>query len=495
MNRTTDSRWPARLVATAAALALLGLAVAVRVRSIPLGVPGEWTWLRIVAENRATALDWLIGFGVSLGYCGFVLLGDRSLTRRSEPGRIREAFWVLGLAMAAVAAQFGIQAAAPEGYGLEKWTIPLYSDASNGYYSIARDQIDDPWRFLRDYPTWIAEGDSLHIGTHPPGLLLAWRAVLGLTQASPELTRAINRLTPASVRAGFGVIDEEIRRGSDPMPQADRAALTMVGAGTLLACALTVLPLYGLARQGRSASDAWRSAALWPIAPAAVLFQPTADAAYPLLATLGLAWAATTGRVWKPLAGVVLGVGTQFSLVFFPVGLIAGIVAASSPRSSLRDRTFGVGLIGLGFLTITLGFWAITDANPFVIWAWNARNHARFYDQYPRGWLVWNLVNPPEVAVAIGLPAALMLVVGIRKAGRATWTTLAVLLILQLTGRNLGEVGRLWLPFYPALLAASGAGFREVGGSSKLFVWVVALSSLQVLLLQDAIQVVYAVTS
>ena len=44
---------------------------------------------------------------------------------------------------------------------------------------------------------------------------------------------------------------------------------------------------------------------------------------------------------------------------------------------------------GAGFLLPTLAFWAVTRANPFAIWWWNQRNHARFYVEYPRTYRAW----------------------------------------------------------------------------------------------------------
>ena len=49
-----------------------------------------------------------------------------------------------------------------------------YFHGSTGYFQIARDQaVRDPWAFLARYPEWIRGQDSLHIGTHPPGLIVA----------------------------------------------------------------------------------------------------------------------------------------------------------------------------------------------------------------------------------------------------------------------------------------------------------------------------------
>ena len=60
------------------------------------------------------------------------------------------------------------------------------------------------------------------------------------------------------------------------------------------------MPLYLLARAAMPAPSAWAAAALWPLAPAANLFQPVADTTYPLLSTMAwalAAWAAAGSEV------------------------------------------------------------------------------------------------------------------------------------------------------------------------------------------------------
>lgn len=473
-----------RLVVIVQAALVAGFVAGLRGGRFPLGVPGEWTWSRLPAGVAPDPLGWLVGL-LSVGpFAALAWLGSRSLGRRSS--RPREAAWLATLAVAAVAAQLGVQSAAPAGFGLTKWTFALHSPGSNGYYSLAR-RIDDPRRFWAEYPGWIAAQDALHVGTHPPGLFLGWRALLGLMRGHPDLARAIVARLPEPVAAGFREIDRY-----DPLPTADRAAMASVGALTLLACALTVVPLYLLARTRLPAHAAWAAACLWPLVPSAILFQPAADAAFPLLSTTALALAAHARRRSATLAGAVLALGMTFTLAFLAVGLAVGLVLATMPGASTRRRLASLAWTGLGFLLPTLALWAATTANPFVVWWWNSRNHARFYLEYPRSYAAWMLANPIELAVALGLPATLLALIGLPRAGRVTWATLAVLALLQLSGRNLSEVARLWLPFSPPLLIASADGLARIDGRGATLAASVALVGIQTLLVQATIQVVYA---
>jgi len=290
----------------------------------------------------------------------------------------------------------------------------------------------------------------------------------------------------------------------EPLPIADRAALGLTGALTLLACAATVVPLYLLARACQPAAAAWSAAMLWPLVPSAVLFQPDADTALPLLSASALALAAHAARATLPrgsvlaaCSGLLLALGMGFTLAFLAVGLIVGLVLASAPGADLRRRATLLAATGVGFLAPTLAFWLATGVSPFLIWWWNQKNHARLYVEYHRSYRLWVLVNPLELALGLGIPATVWALVGLR-AGRTVprvaWASLAVLVLLTLGGRTLSEVARLWLPFMPPLLTAAGFGLARLGAGPGLLAATVATLGAQTLLLQATIQVVYPVS-
>ena len=104
--------------------------------------------------------------------------------------------------------------------------------------------------------------------------------------------------------------------------------------------------------------------------------------------------------------------------------------------------------------------------------------------------------NPIELAVGLGLPSAVWALVGfgsVRRVPRVAWWTALVLAILTLTGKNLSEVARLWLPLMPSLLVASGSGFARVGGGGGMLGGTIAMVGVQALILEWTIQVVYPV--
>src|SRR5262249_19295234 len=332
--------------------------------------------------------------------------------------------------------QVAIPMGAADEYDLTKWAYVNYFPSSTGYFQIARDQaVQDPWRFLARYPNWIRSQDSLHIGTHPPGLIVAQCLLLGVMERNPALADFLVNQMPPSTAAGFRQLETLDAR---PIRRAERAGLYATALLTLLACAGTVVPLYLLARAGLPAPAAWAAAALWPLAPAASLFQPVADTAYPFLSTSAWALAAWSTRllgaglqtppVGQPkvsrgarpggslagialtvLSGVVMAFGMFFTLAFLPVGLVAGLIVVSDRSLTLWTRAGLILAPGAGFLAPVLGGWLATGAAPFVVWSWNLHHHARFYDEYPRTYSRWLWANLIELAIALGLPAMVWL--------------------------------------------------------------------------------------
>ncbi len=472
-----------------------GFALGLRARAFPLGVAGEWEWLRLTVSPSPIDVC-LAALGVA-GYSLIAGFGMAALRKHSTPAR--EAVAIVALLAASIGVQVVAHGGAPAAYGLPKWVMALHHEGSNGFFTVAKKDVHDPWTFVAAYPEWIQRQDALHIGTHPPGLILVEAVLLRSMESSPASAKWVEAMAPESVAMAFRIFGRTF-----PMSSADRATLLVTGFLTLLACGGTVIPLYWLARTSLSAPYAWAVAALWPLVPSAILFQPAPDTAFCSLSTTALALAATAGTGASParrrgcalLAGLVLGIGMQFTLAFLAVGLIVAIVLLADREATVRARLIAVVATGLGFLGFTLAFWIVTGANPFVVWWWNQKNHARFYVEFPRSYRAWVIANPIELAVGIGLPAALWASLSLawpREIPRVCVATAVVLVLLTLGGRNLSEVARLWLPFMPTLLVAAGSALERLGAGPKTLAATIALIGVETLVLEAAIQVVYPV--
>ncbi len=465
--------WIALVTASAATAAVLWLT------DWTLGVPGEWSWKRIV-HPEASRWDRLLGgiqAGLTLGGVGLAAwFGSRLMTRQSQPralSKLARAALLLGL----VASGFlGLQLllhSLPPGHGIGRSPWVLYYPGSSGYYYEAR-KVTSLEDFRQSYLEVLEDPDphrrTLHLGTHPPGLFLAHLAVREACRRSATLSELVLSWQPYRVRQAQATILE----GGRPIPPVDAAALWLATLLTQLAAVATAIPIYLLVRVDHPYRTAWRAASLWLLVPAVAIFLPKSDCLYPLLATtsLWLWWSAirNPGSYKAVLAAGITGIGLCLSLAFLPIlALAAGLAAwMYQQRRFNRKQLTAWSLASLAGLALpTLACWLTLDLNLLSIWSSNFVNHAAFYDQpqHPRSYLPWLGVNLLELAIAVGIPLAGLAATGlVRRLGSRqpeaagpAWACLAVWGLLWLSGKNMGEAARLWLLVMPwaCWLAAS----------------------------------------
>ena len=468
--------WLLLLTATVTSMACLWLT------QLPLGIPGEWTWQHIAPEPD---LRWnLIGIAVAAAlYVSFVEAGARQLQAGSR-SLTRLTAWLIGLVAVAFTWLWVVQESAPIINRTGKSAFVLYYSSSSGYFTKARYDNPDAQAFLSEYEALMQEGDVLHVGTHPPGLFLVFHGLIELCRQCPWLA-FLDSTQPASFREACDVIARNNTRSVPPRPllPIDRRVLWLAMLLVMGAAAMTVLPLYWLLRRTVDASAAWRGAALWPAIPAVAVFIPKSDVAYALVGTLiVVAWLASTDRKSLALAaltGVLVWCGLMTSLAFLPVVLFMAIVGwkpspADNTASTTSTRRPGwitgapsipcVLAAMAGFVTPSLLLWWFCRINMISVWRLNYFNHAAFYAKYSRTYWKWLLENPIELAFSAGWPVFLLAVLFVAAALRsrrspAMPVVVGVALVwgsLWLTGKNSGEVARLWIVFLPWLVWLAG---------------------------------------
>src|SRR5689334_16339268 len=112
-------RWRLSLILILQAVLVILLAVAVKTERMPLGVRGEWQWMRL-EKTVSVPWDWLALAGLAVAaHAGFVALGLRRMSANGP--RRSESPWLGGLLVAAIAVQMLIPTGAAAGYDLSKW--------------------------------------------------------------------------------------------------------------------------------------------------------------------------------------------------------------------------------------------------------------------------------------------------------------------------------------------------------------------------------------
>lgn len=474
----------------------------------PLGVPGEWTWTR-AAPSPPVSLTFASLAVAGFGYLVIVWLGGTRIERASW---FERAVWLAALVLAGFGWLWIAQEGAPEGFQLSKGAWVLYSPGASGYFTQARADERPLLDFLRDYERHMAEGDVLHIGTHPPGLIVFFRGLLALCRASPMLTDWIVATEPSSVRLSLDAIADTARPGMHAIDRVDRAVLWLAAILAQGVAALTVIPLYGVLRRTCSPRGSWQAASLWPAVPAVAVFLPKSDAIFPTLAMVIL-WLWLTGserRGWFRcfLAGATLWFSLCLSLAFLPIAFLAAVTTAwswwigSNERNGERSTMSEGGaapladapvnaatracslpetplpapprpivsalLAAFGFSLPVIALRALDVMNLPAVWWLNLRNHAGFYRQFTRTYWKWLIVNPLEFALAAGLPLVCLALFSICRQWKTQgWRTCAPAValaftwsILWLSGKNMGEAARLWIFLTPCLIWLAGPLFE-----------------------------------
>lgn len=451
----------------------------------PLGIPGEWVWSRLESPGDLGLTLGVAGFAALL-FAGFVWAGA---TRLPVCQRSEVALWLVGLLVVGFGWLHVAQESAPADYRLSKVAWVLFYPGSSGYFSHARDEGKDFDQFLVEYETLMSEGDVLHVGTHPPGLFMGYHWLIKTCKWFPTLSEWLTASEPASLSDAFDVIKYNHRGTPSELLPEHRAAVWLAALLTQLAAVATMIPLYLLLRRDFSRETAWLAVSLWPTVPALALFLPKSDVLYSLLGVLFLfAWLTgweTRSAVRCFLAGFVLCLGLTCSLALLPIHVLVALLTlwrgwicqpGERVPEAMSKLLFAKSWAAVGFLLPAVTLWASKGVNLLNVWIWNYRNHASFYDEYPRTYWKWLLVNPLEFCVAVGLPLALLAMLGGWRTGSApprsrrngiVWASLAVWGLLWLSGKNMGELARLWIVVMPPLILLAAACFSGEKGREE----------------------------
>ncbi len=460
----------------------------------PLGVAGEWVWPRhSLPTDVFEALDRLIWPLI----CGslVVAFGVQGERRIAGVGRIQRGLLLLGLTGLSFLWLNAVRQAAPSPHRELRPIWILYDKYASGYFFQATFKVTSTQRMLADYESRMAEGDVLHEGTHPPGLLLLNRGCLRLAESFPEIVRFSEALQNQETARMFRDV-EAASRIARPLSRSEFAALHLSSLFSTLFAAMTVIPVFGLTRRITDSRTAWRAAALMITVPTIGIFVPRSDVLYACSGTM-LAWATiaailTEHRTARWLRALLSGFAVfgclLLSLAHVPVLVMLSVFAVGFVLCDWKHRisqTLETTLLAAASFFIACGIWQLgTHCNLLHVWRMNLANHAGFYSQSVRTWAAWFAVNPIELAMAVGLPMAALAIGTLLQAIRSslnsnlknlthghlfafacalTWT------LLWLSGKNMGEAARLWCFLTPwlAIVAAQGVAADSVNAKTN----------------------------
>jgi len=437
-------------------MATVAFAVAFLGRWFPLGVPGELEYPRLGPWDvpMAAWLSLLPAAAVALAMIGLVVHSQRWID--SAPRRV----FLLTVAAVLVAGgsfQMLLEIAAPG--GLQKWATLFHT-----FRHAARDEFADVPSVLTNHSQVAASFEPNHISANPAGWILVYRALLSFFDRCPEAAQLVWRIEPAELAGAL-----RNWSGTQAVPLADQAAVTTVAYLSRLAALLVGLPIAWLVRQRNRRRAALVAMAMAMLVPAATLFAPSVDSVYPAFATLivALSYYASEQRSWRAAAGAgaLIGIGMLFSLSYLVVAAVCALLVAVRTVQGRRPTIAAVIAAPGAWLLVVLLLAAVFGHRAWESWLVNLNKNREFNEYCGCTYPKWIFVNLAELAVALGISAAVFLAARI-VAGLArprTWRsadavcvawTLSVTL-LALAGTNRGEVARLWLFLMPLAAALS----------------------------------------
>ncbi|TWT43086.1 hypothetical protein KOR42_44920 [Thalassoglobus neptunius] len=435
-----------------------------------LGVEGEWVWPRFEFQ---LSIDQWIAAGVAIVLSCFIFLWivRYKSARTSDPSRQTSLLWklvLLVLGFVWLNAVLAVQM--PQG-GLSRAVLVMFYPRTSGYFWQATYEAEDWKEFLSGYSDRISDDSDpdnyLHIGTHPPGLAMTHRMLIGLCRSSPLLVTILESTQPDSVQETLQFLQQQSGQGDDPLQRPELAALWLSILITQLFVLLAAIPVYLLSRRLVDDRAARVAAGFWLLVPTVLVFFPKSDVAFPCLALwIQLVWLIALEKespLWGAVTAVLLITSAWMSLAFMTIGvmLFAQLIHQMVLHRRGMRASIGGTIAGLLLLFGLIMAWGV---NLVGIWFQNFHNHALFYDHNSRTYFSWLGVNLLEVSTAIGAPLFVLAICGIFSLCKqfrnltafAILSGLAMWAGLWISGKNMGEAARLWgflLPY--GVLAAA----------------------------------------
>jgi hypothetical protein len=331
---------------------------------------------------------------------------------------------------------------------------------TSGYFWTAAN-LSDINTTLQNYPAEMAQFESDHARTHPPGLVLANWLTLKLLQKTPDLAQKLAQTVTPSRCTDIWLLDQ---------PPATAAGLGVWAVLPLILGATVVFPAYWLAKSLSRNAAAAKLATLVGVMPALLIFAPLPD---PFFATLTLLIIATfihgwwkKKKRWLFIAGLLLSFAT-----FLSIGNVALLILIGSytllmlwqERPSASKTVKFLIPFGIGLIAVWLIYWLGWGVAPWEIVQAGLKEHAALVTTQ-RSYNTWFIFNLLDLAIFSGFPAVLAFVAAVLMAAKTfkrrslseaqtlALSTAVFIIILSLSGSTRGEVGRIWLFFMPLML-------------------------------------------
>ena len=458
---------------------------------LPLGVPGQWEWLRrpmAVVPSLATA----VAVGAAVGAGVLVLAVLRS---GRPPTRTIAAVLLAVILVASMLAAVGLAASDPGFWA--SGALSVISDSAMGYYgqALSLSSVSDAFSYhsARVASNRIPD----RVRTHPPGPLVFFYLLRQWLEHTPGM---LDRVEAALAQRGIN--QAELHRVASvvtqvPLSQRDAAIAVPIAFILSALGALVVLPAYGIGTVAFDRRTGLIAALLAGTVPSLLHFAPSIDG---IGAVLGLTYlwlwmlAVRRGNLWLYILAA-LGATVMLLWSFgYAILLVLAVIMAIPVWGQTYPDEVGRHLRGMawGFVVFAAIHQLLSSGleyNILIALPASVAVHRQVLAEAGRSYWPWLAMNLYDFLLFMGPALAVMSSVAIY-AGlkQRRWPALpqglvigliVIVALLLLSGSTRGEVGRIWIFLMP--LAALPAADYVARLSGSRLVWLGAsLIGLQV---------------
>jgi len=458
---------------------------------LPLGVLGQWVWMRRVAvvvpgPELAVALGIVVGVSVVVLA---VLRSDLQLTRTVAT------LLLVVIFAASIIAAVGLVASDPDLWA--NGALAVISDTSMGYYgqALSLSGVSDAFSY---YSARVASSRLPdRVRTHPPGPIIFFYLLRQWLEYAPgvidwgETALAQRGISPAQFHG--------IARGLTQMPLSRRDVTLAVPIAFILSVlgAAVVLPAYGIGTVAFDRRTGLVAALLAGTVPSLLHFVPSIDGIGAVLA-LSYLWlwmlAVRRAEVWLYILAALGATAMLLWSFGYAILLVLAVIMAipvwgqtypDEMSRHLRGVAWGVLVFAAVHQLLSSGL----EYNILIALPASVAVHRQVLATAGRSYWLWLPMNLYDFLLFMGPALATMSVAAIYNGlEQQRWPALpqglvigllVIVALLLLSGSTRGEVGRIWVFLMP--LAALPVAYYVARLSDYRLVWVgAALIGLQV---------------
>lgn len=451
--------WPVTVLASGAGV---GAAALLASRLLPRGHADVWEWK--LRTEPIPPLPWTLPAALVL--LVLVMVALDALRAGATPSRGRCALLVILLTLGSGALLMSLAVDDPE-YPYRA-SAALLADMTMGYY-LEATRVDSP----RDWVSDVERRTSRafvpeRVATHPPGptlyFNLARKYLLSHPQMLERLAVAYDRWSGDKQQQASVAL---ARRVATFGPKAPDVVIAFWSGLVLTLAAPLVTPLaFGLGTLAGGPRLGLTAATIATVIPSLQCFNPSIDGFIAVVACGAVVcwlWCLRKGGGILPafIAGVLWSAGLFWSFGAASLAAVMGVqgimIWRDAGRSGLPWRAAS-GLLA-GVLAPILIWYSVLGYNPVANFALSMATQGEIMAQRPAGLsIVWNLYDfallagPSLIIAAIaGILLSLSPSLRPRFVAAVGLSVLLTLLVLAVTARTRGEVGRIWALLMPPL--------------------------------------------